>query len=112
MNEDTKKNAWLAMAKDKTMAGFGFLGRTIGPALWWGWRKILSLWRSGTKGKAVCIGAVILLVWFMAGGKGGEKEDSGRGGNVRNENPPAETPSSLLSKAKTRTRIDGNVNFW
>ena len=113
MNEKTKKksNAWTMTAKDKTMALCGLLKRTTDPSVSCGRRKTLGLWRSGPKGKAVCMGLAVLLVASMVAGCGGEKESSGLGDNATAGNA-AENSSSLLTKAAIKTQEEGNLNFY
>lgn len=85
MNEETKKKwiAWMAIAKEKAIALFELLKRTIGPAASWCRRKILALWASGLKGKVICVGtAAILAVCLVVGSCGKNAKDNGKGQTV------------------------------
>ena len=76
MNENTKKKviALAAAAKNKAFAAFA-----------WCKAKIVSIWKSGRKGKAICIGgaAVLLLLLMQCGG--GSESGGASGGKYNGE---------------------------
>ena len=64
-NEAKEKAAALAGEAKKKAAGI--------------WQKIAGLWKSGTKGKVICIVGVLAIVWAI--GACGDDEGGGGGGN-------------------------------
>ncbi|MBP5787869.1 MAG: SUMF1/EgtB/PvdO family nonheme iron enzyme, partial [Kiritimatiellae bacterium] len=100
MNPETKEKliAWATTAKETALSAGKRCKDTA-----------IATWKSGRKGKAVCIGvaAAVLLVSLKCGGGGGDSGQDGKGGGGRTKSPAA-----LLKKAEKAAAESGNINFF